>query len=253
MASFFCAYPSNPPIISQVMTSCSAALTKGGTSLFLWEENDVWGRPLTDPIFEQIEAADGLIADVTYFNFNVLFEIGYAVAREKPTLLVLNAGLKRDLGLFAEIGILQSIGYETYQNSAELAQKLSATVRGTPTTTAYPKNRKAPLYIVEFPTKTDFMTRLISRVKKTRIRYRAFNPEEHIRLSAQEAIENVSVSSGVIVPLASSHYRDADAHNLRAAFVSGLSIGMRIPTLLIQEHGGPVPLDVREFVREFKP
>jgi hypothetical protein len=56
---------------------------RGGLTIELWEENDISGRPLTDPIFEKIAAANILIADVTTINFNVTFEIGYAIGSGK--------------------------------------------------------------------------------------------------------------------------------------------------------------------------
>lgn len=252
MPTFFAAYPGNPPVISQTMNAAAAVLAKEGINLHLWEENDICGRPLTDPIFEQIEAADAVVADVTSLNFNVLFEVGYAIARGKRVALMLNSGLMRNSVLSTAVGLTDSVGYESYQNSTELARKVASTPTRSSFTMSYPKNRNAPLYLIEFPSKQDFMTRLISRVKKTRIRYRSFSPGEHIRLSIHEAIENVAVSSGVIIPLASSHYKDGESHNLRAALVSGLAVGAGIPTLLIQEFGGPIPLDVRDTVREFK-
>jgi hypothetical protein len=46
--------------------------------------------------------------------------------------------------------------------------------------------------------------------------------------------------------------QDAEVHNIRAAFVSGLAIGFGLPCLLIQHHGGPVPLDVRDFAQTAK-
>jgi hypothetical protein len=34
-------------------------------AIHLWPQNDISGRPLTDPIFESIAAGDVLIADIT--------------------------------------------------------------------------------------------------------------------------------------------------------------------------------------------
>jgi hypothetical protein len=66
MKTFF-AYPSSQPDVIQSIRDAKKRLSKSrrDLELHLWEENDISGRPLTDPIFENIEQADFLIADIT--------------------------------------------------------------------------------------------------------------------------------------------------------------------------------------------
>lgn len=61
-----------------------------------WLRADQIDRPgvITEQIFEAIEDADALIADITGNNPNVLFELGYARALDKP-IVVLNQDPKR--------------------------------------------------------------------------------------------------------------------------------------------------------------
>jgi molybdopterin-guanine dinucleotide biosynthesis protein len=66
-----------------------------------------------------------------------------------------------------------------------------------------------------------------------------------------EAINHVASSLGVVVPLLSADKVDAAVHNIRAAFIAGLSHGMNKLTLILQDRDGPVPLDVRDFVKTF--
>ena len=90
---------------------------------------------------------------------------------------------------------------------------------------------------------------LVSRVKKARLFYRSFDPNEQPRLSAHDAIQNVAQSFGVIVPLRPDSYVDARIHNLRAAFLAGLAQGMDKKHIVLQPSDDPVPLDYRDFVR----
>ena len=41
--------------------------------LTIWEENDISGRPLTEPIFAELNQSDIVFADITHLNFNVTF------------------------------------------------------------------------------------------------------------------------------------------------------------------------------------
>jgi hypothetical protein len=64
---------------------------------------------------------------------------------------------------------------------------------------------------------------LVSRTKKARWRYRSFNPDEDVRLSALDAIRHVAQSAGVITPLQPASIHNAKEQNIRAMFVSGLA------------------------------
>ena len=87
--SAFFAYASTFREIGSAIARAQTDLLKRRPELSLrrWEENDVSGRALTDPIFEHISAANILIADITTLNFNVTFEIGYAIGLKKRVYL----------------------------------------------------------------------------------------------------------------------------------------------------------------------
>lgn len=97
----------------------------------------------------------------------------------------------------------------------------------------------------------DFARQQHGQVKKARLEFRTFDPEEHGRLPSGEAINNVAQSLGVITSLLPSVREDAEVHNFRAAFVAGLAMGMDKPLLLLQEGEEPVPLDYRDLVKIF--
>lgn len=67
-------------------------------------------------------------------------------------------------------------------------------------------------------------------------------------MSVRDAIDNVSASLGVILPLISRHRTDSEVHNLRCAFIAGLSHALDRETLILQAGNEPVPLDYRDVV-----
>ena len=118
----FVAYPSMPKLIG---TEVNAALKRlkacGTTGIKSWEENDIAGRFLVQPILDKISSSQVLIADVSTLNFNVAFEIGYAIGKSKRVLLVKNTLVQSDFALFSKLGIFDTLGYETYRNGTEHA------------------------------------------------------------------------------------------------------------------------------------
>ncbi len=58
-----------------------------------WEENDVPGRFIATEVMEKIDSGTVFIADITRLNFNVLFEIGYAIGRKKRAYVIKNGAM----------------------------------------------------------------------------------------------------------------------------------------------------------------
>ena len=246
----FFASPSSPPAIGSTVAGALEILKNdfNNTNYKSWEENDIAGRFLVDPILSEIDEGDLLVADVTRLNFNVTYEIGYAIGRKKRVFLVRNGSITTDDTLAREVGIYDTLGYQTYNNSQQLAETLRDISDTTPLTAIDVEPADSPLYLVLPKIKADHDVRLISRIKKARLPFRSFDAEEQGRLSAMSAINNVAISHGVVVPLLPADRTEARVHNLRGAFVAGLAAGMEKQLLLLQYGEDPVPLDYRDLV-----
>ena len=249
------AYPSSPSEIGMTISESVKTLRDNPAfqEVSTWEENDIAGHCLIDPTLKKIEEGNVLIADITRLNFNVVYEIGYAIGRKKRVILIKNSSVTSDDTLIREIGIFDTLGYHPYQNSSSLVDFL-AKIENLAPMNFDPLNIKSqtPVYILLPRQKTDAESQIISRVTKAKLHFRSFDPEEQGRLSALEAIQNVAISHGVVVPLISSNRVEEKVHNPRAAFVAGLAHGMEKRLLLLQFGDDPVPLDLRDAVSRFK-
>ncbi len=121
----FFAYPSEPEALGEQIEAAAAAVNQGaGKELMLtWPHMDIAGQFVKERILDSINARDVLVADVTRLNFNVTYEIGYAIGRGRPLLLTKNSGLASTSPEATEVGIFDTIGYVTYTNSTELAEQ----------------------------------------------------------------------------------------------------------------------------------
>jgi hypothetical protein len=248
--SVFFAYPSQPENIGSVITAGAERLHKYQRRIRIktWEQSDIAGSFVSKSILGDIRAADTFAADITRLNFNVTYEVGYAIGAGKPIRLFLNKALKKDSISFDALGIYDTLGYEEYENSEQLSQKLQTVVQGEPLLEPRASNTGAPVYLNQSKYRTDHEGQIISRVKKANLHFRSFDPNETPRLSSREAIRQVSESLGVLVHFVPSDFAEADLHNLRAAFIAGLANGMQKEALLIQFAESPIPLDYRDLV-----
>lgn len=246
----FFAYASFPADIGQVIDSAMESVGKYNKSISVntWKALDIAGHFIAGEVLGGIDSADFFLADISVLNFNVTYEIGYAIGKSKRVLLVKNKSLSPQSAKISDVGIFDTLGYREYQNSAELIAIVNGANFTKPIETTNALNIKAPIYLLDTPFKTDWSTRIISRIKKAGYTFRNFDPNEMPRLSAYDAISQVSQSHGIVVPLLSSTSAGFQIHNLRAAFIAGLADGMEKALCILQSGDDPVPVDYRDFV-----
>lgn len=245
----FYAYASFPAEIGQTIEE--AVRIVNDQSLLCvktWKALDIVGHFISEEVLEGIDSCDFLMADISVLNFNVTYEIGYAIGKGKRILLTRNKSIRERNLTIKEVGIFDTLGYEEYQNSNELCSFIKDTKNKKPLNISKKINTKSPVYVLEGLHKTDWATRIISRIKKARYLFRSFDPNEQPRLSASDAINQVSQSHGVVVPLLSSNAVGSEVHNMRGAFIAGLADGMEKALCILQHGEEPVPLDYRDFV-----
>lgn len=250
MLNMFFAYPDNPYQIGLIIESAvNKVNSQGKITVRSWKAMNILGSFIAQSIYDNIEDTSTFIADITVLNFNVTYEIAYAIGQKRKIFLVKNNSINEGNPKIGEVGIFDTIGYKEYSNSDELYELLVNEQPNILLGDNAKINSQVPLYILEQQYKTDFAIRITTRIKKARYIYRSFDPNENPRLSAYEAINHVAQSFGVLVSLLSSISKGYEIHNLRAAFIAGLGDGMGKTTYILQNDNTPVPIDYRDFVK----
>lgn len=251
----FVPYSSYPDQIGATIEETSTRIKQSFKNIKFntWKQIDIPGRFIVEGIFDKIEASDIIVADLTHLNFNVVFEIGYAMGKSKRVFLIINASLNPPKKEFSQLGIFDTLGYREYSNSVELSDHIAEVINISPLSFPdYPIEKSSPIYILDSLYKTDASIRIISKVKKARINFRSYDPNEQPRLSLLDAYRNIKKSIAIIVNLLSTRATDYQLNNLRGAFIAGLSYALDKEILILQEGDEPVPLDYRDFVSVYK-
>ena len=81
------------------------------------------GKPLISTITQNIAKADIFASDLTHPNFNVTFELGYAIGKFKRIWLSLNKAVESAPHAYRQLysGMLGGLGYAAYTNHQNLA------------------------------------------------------------------------------------------------------------------------------------
>lgn len=250
MDKMFFAYPSSPSEIGIPIEAAIKEINLSTGKVLSWRAMEIIGNFIADEIYSQIGSSI-FIADISRLNYNVTYEVGYAIGKGKEILLTKNASISEVTPTILEMGVFDTIGYVEYQSSTELIKILRTSKPHALLKQEVKVNNNAPVYLLETQFKTDFSSRITARIKKARLTYRSFDPNEMPRLSAHDAIEQVAQSSGIIMSLLGKDVKNNEIHNLRAAFIAGLSAGMSKVRCILQYGEQPVPIDYRDFVNPY--
>jgi hypothetical protein len=93
-----------------------------------WEDLRVGGAVINATIFEAIDECEIFACDMTYQNHNVLFELGYAIARQKKLLIFLNESIVGSKQQYADFKMLRGIGYDSFSSSRQINSALQKKV-----------------------------------------------------------------------------------------------------------------------------
>ncbi len=107
----------------RVQDTVRRALEEGGFKVVQYRDAILPGAELTSNILDSIRQADLIIADVSRQNPNVLYEVGFAHALRKPTILLFN--IKSNYNLPSDLAGLQYITYDPV-NFHDLGDRVKA-------------------------------------------------------------------------------------------------------------------------------
>jgi len=81
-----------------------------------WKSTSIGGKFVILSICEMIDVKDIFICDLTYLNPNVLFELGYAIAKKKRVWIIRDSNIEASKSDYDNFKILTTLGYKPYSN-----------------------------------------------------------------------------------------------------------------------------------------
>lgn len=253
--SVFLAYPSRPASCGEAMTTAAQRLSASGSPSTTWQELNPGGRILIDVITEAIDASAVVVAEVSSMNRNVLFEAGYALAKNKGLLFALDESLESARRLWDGVQLFSTIGRLDYHGNGHDLGELVLDRMATAATSE------------------DLLATVLAESKSQQANA-VFAPTVPVRFQAADMLDKELSNRGSIRVLASGDdlglaplsyyageiYRSAAAifhfmnpdrsrateHNARSSFLAGFSYGWGRPVLMLGESEYVSPLDYRD-------
>ncbi|HAF94810.1 MAG: hypothetical protein A2X34_02510 [Elusimicrobia bacterium GWC2_51_8] len=258
----FLAYPSDPPHASEIMREAAATINE--TQLYdiiTWQDLTVSGNIIIKSICEAIDDSEIFLCDLTHLNPNVLFELGYAIARKRIIWLMLDPTVADAKKEFQSLEILSTLGYTEYSNTGTLVRRfLDANLLGEDARNkqrlydqllTYPADASPGeniLFYLKNLHATETSVKISRRVTKSAITQVTDDPKEVIHQTSAWYAQNITAAFAVIANYVAKDRSGANLHNAKLSLISGIAHGLNKKLLMVADAPFQSPIDYRDLL-----
>ena len=254
----FFAYASAPHSIPATIKAAIETINKGQKAqITSWESLNISGKYIIQDICNAIDDADFFCADVTTINPNVMFELGFAIARDKRIGLIRDDSYVDSKAEFDQLCLLTTVGYKPYTNSNHIIKGFFAdNPHLTLTDTIYrdsidpllaPSRDIEPILYLKSRHDTEGSVR-VSRVLDR------LNPKPVLDDPSESTVQplywygqKTLYAPGIVAHFLGTQREGSRITNARYALVSGLAKGFDRPLMMLTEQDGVLaPMDYRD-------
>lgn len=257
----FVAYPSEPAALAETVETAIAEIKRQkNVEIQGWKDLAIQGKLIIKEICRSINNSDLFICDLTSLNHNVLFELGYAIARKKKIWPILDKNSLSTKQDFEKFELLRTLGYQPYSNSSDIVsdfllhkpfENLSDTFYSQnieKILVPSPTERKI-LYLKSL-IESDASIKLSRIVAQTDIGSIVDDPQLVHQQTLAFYAEQASNAYAVIVHLQNIEQLGWKIHNAKVSFVAGMSHGFNHHLLMLAHapYANP-PIDFSDLLR----
>lgn len=252
--TIFFGYPAQPRPLAETLRHTARNVTPTFDCV-TWEDLRVGGAIVISKVLQAIDESDFCIFDITRPNQNVLFEVGYALARGKPLWLTADTTVGTFQQNWRDLAILRPVAYEGYRNSTELSNKILAydpvaSVKPLYDTLIEPALPDSParsslLYCPPFEPfeAANRLSTLVEQRQRRGLPVITADPQESSLNPITWYAPQLGISAGVLINFAGRERNLAAVYNARNALVAGMAIGLEVPSLMLAEDDYTAPFD----------
>ncbi len=231
------------------------------TNLKSWKSLDISGRFIISAVLKSIDEADYFCADLTGMNDNVLFEIGYAIATDKPIWLIFDNSHTPSKRKFGELNFLTTVGYSAYTNSDKIVAEFFKCKPFELNTKQYERLLGSvkesgidniPLLVLKSQYDTDYNQLLLNQAKNEyKLTYVLDDAVETKVQSFSWYLEKLKSIPAVLVEYSSTDRAGYELQNSKCSLISGIAVGLGLRVLMVSEEPYETPLDYRELLKKY--
>jgi len=199
------------------------------------------------------------VADLSYFNHNVLFELGYAIGRNKKILILLNKNINEAADRYHN-SFLKNIRYTSLSNSRDIEKALKEESYDGNLISKFVNidniNRGSNdlLYIrskIENQPSIDLSETIEILREEKSFGLIDDDSQEVAYRPMRWYFQNIAKSKCLIVHLLGGQMQNASIENATNSFLAGLAVGLDLKVLLVAPSKYKAPLDYHDILVQY--
>jgi hypothetical protein len=259
MVDIFFAYPAEPEATGETIALAAAHLgSRPDISAVTWQDLKVEGRLVLREITEAIDRADLVCCELGTLSPNVLFEEGYAIAKQKAVWALLDTTDAEAQRKWNQFGLLGSVGYVGYTHSGDIQSRILGGLSELhplwedvvhPT---LPIQHARTIFYMPLNHATDASRTLTRRLDAAARKNWHINAADTSEIGAAPIswyLPNVWAASAAVIHFAAPRRSNSLVHNARAALIAGIALGLNKQLLMVAEEQYESPFDYRDILQ----
>ena len=223
-----------------------------------WTDLSIEGKVIFCAICEAIRNARCVATDITGLNFNVLFELGFAIGAGKAIWPLLESS--EEERLYKAFDTLTTLGHSSYTNSKSIANKLSkkkpwmkrAHLAAPSLIASKPTRMARQILYLRNPSEDEASLRVEELLENTSLSVITDDPSEVAFQPISWYLARLETSFAVLLELGSRTGHGASLHTAKCALVAGVSVACGRRLLMLGEDIDSGPIDYRDLLRSYK-
>lgn len=222
-----------------------------------WEDLKQSGGIIDKEILKEIRDSNYFACDLTYFNHNVLFELGYAIALRKQIYIFLNEDIKGAKETYTN-SFLKTVKYSSFKNAKDIIQKfhnkeysdehikkiINLDNLEEENDIFYLENQSESQISLDL---NSFIDSLRTNPKYT-LKIVSFDPYEVSYQTLNYYFTNLFKAKSIIFHMTPKNYENEFQENAKKSFLAGISCGLNKKVLLVAPTDFNSPLDYADIL-----
>ncbi|GBR76098.1 hypothetical protein NO2_0706 [Candidatus Termititenax persephonae] len=224
---------------------------------FPWENLTSSGGFISEEILEKIKAASSFACDLTRLNHNVLFELGYACAKNKNIFIFLNENIENAKINYSNF-LLKNMRYSPFKNAKDIHGKLqNKEYSHDHIKSIIPKpifDVENDIFYLDSEAETQASLDLNEFLKSQNadnFKIKLSDPHEVEYKTLSYYFTNLQTTKSVIFHMVPENYENHNVENAKKSFLAGVALGLDKKVLLIAPAKYRSPLDYADILETY--
>jgi Cdc6-like AAA superfamily ATPase len=251
MKTGFFAYSGQPKSVGESIEEAITIVNSSEIALLKsWKDYIVNGKLIINEVTKAINESDYFCADLTGFSDNVIFELGYAISKNKLIFLILDHSHIESIRRYRELSSLTTYGYQKYVNSSDIVKAFTSFISDPNSHRTQRKKQgtgfSKPLLFLKNQFDTPYSRVISNKIADYKIPCTTDDASESRVQPIEWYLEQLS--NAALIEFSSTSRMGHELQNSKCSLIAGLAFGYDLELLMVAEEPYEIPIDYKNLL-----